>query len=133
MSGKIRSLGRMLEGFLQGRSEDALEGATGDSILSRSSVSKVKEVLWKDYGYCKNMDLSSLETEYLFLDAVYESLRRLEFEGFIEAQAVSEDNEFEKEKLWEGKKEKIYTRVLDKKRELETCILSSSKDIKEME
>lgn len=57
--------------------EDALKDATGDPILSKSSVSKVTEVLWEEYEYFKGMGLSSFEVEYLFLDAVYKSIRRL--------------------------------------------------------
>lgn len=57
--------------------EDALIEATGDQILSKSSVSKVTEVLWEDYKRFKERDLSSYEVEYLFLDAIYESVRKL--------------------------------------------------------
>jgi putative transposase len=51
--------------------EDALNEAMGDQILSKSSVSKVTEVLWEDYKRFKERDLSSYEVEYLFLDAIY--------------------------------------------------------------
>lgn len=57
--------------------EDALIEATGDQILSKTSVSKVTEVLWEDYKRFKERDLSSYEIEYLFLDAIYESVRKL--------------------------------------------------------
>ena len=55
--------------------EDALVEATGDRLLSRTAVSQVTEVLWADYEAFAQRDLSGFELEYLFLDAVYESLR----------------------------------------------------------
>lgn len=57
--------------------EDALYEATGDMVLSRSSVSKVTEVLWEEYEAFRNRDLSGYEVEYLFLDGLYESVRKL--------------------------------------------------------
>ncbi len=67
--------------------EDALLGATGDLILSKSSVSKVTEILWEEFTLFQERDLSSFEVEYLFLDAVYESVRRLS--GMKEAILVA--------------------------------------------
>lgn len=61
--------------------------ATGDLILSKSSVSQVTEVLWEEFELFKERDLSSLEVDYLFLDGVYESLRRLA--GLKEAVLVA--------------------------------------------
>jgi putative transposase len=55
--------------------EDALEEATGDRLLSRTAVSQITEVLWDEYEAFAERDLSGFEVEYLFLDAVYESLR----------------------------------------------------------
>ena len=55
--------------------EDALIEATGDVILSRTAVSNVTEVLYKEFEAFQNRDLSRYEVEYLFLDAIYESLR----------------------------------------------------------
>jgi transposase-like protein len=57
--------------------EDALYEATGDQLLSKSSVSRVSEVLWSEYEEFQKRDLSGYDIEYLFLDAVYESVRRL--------------------------------------------------------
>lgn len=57
--------------------EDALLEATGDTILSRTSVSKVTEILWEEYERFREMDLSCFDLEYLFVDAVYESVRKL--------------------------------------------------------
>jgi transposase-like protein len=56
--------------------EIALEEATGDRLLSRTAVSQVTEVLWDEYEAFSERDLSGFEVEYLFLDAVYESLRQ---------------------------------------------------------
>jgi transposase-like protein len=56
--------------------EDALRDATGDPLLSRSTVSELSETLWEDYDAFCQRDLSSFEVEYLFIDAVYEGLRQ---------------------------------------------------------
>jgi transposase-like protein len=57
--------------------EDALMEGTGDMVLSKSCVSKVSDILWEDYERFRHRDLSGYEIEYLFLDAVYESVRKL--------------------------------------------------------
>lgn len=45
-------------------------------MISRSAVSQITDQLWEDYRKFSERDLSGIEVEYLFLDAVYESLRR---------------------------------------------------------
>ena len=55
--------------------EDALMEATGDMVLSKSAVSKVTDILWKEFEEFQQRDLSVFTVEYLFCDAVYESLR----------------------------------------------------------
>ena len=55
--------------------EDALIEATGDMILSKTAVSNVTEILSKEFEEFQNRDLSQFEIEYLFLDAIYETLR----------------------------------------------------------
>lgn len=55
--------------------EDALVEATGDRMLSRTSVSKVTEVLYEEFEVFQGRDLSGFRVEYLFLDAIYERLR----------------------------------------------------------
>jgi len=55
--------------------EDALVEATVDRMLSRSSVSKVTEVLYEEFEAFQGRDLSGFRVEYLFLDAIYERLR----------------------------------------------------------
>jgi transposase-like protein len=48
---------------------------TGKSLLSRTAVSQITESLWEEYQAFRERDLSGFEIEYLFLDAIYESLR----------------------------------------------------------
>ena len=57
--------------------EDALYEATGDHLMSKSTVSRVADILWDEYEEFQKRDLSGLEIEYLFLDAIYESIRKL--------------------------------------------------------
>lgn len=73
--------------------EDALYEATGDRLLTRSAVSELTDVLWADYEAFSQRDLSGFPVEYLFLDAVYESLRRLGAgpEGVLCAWAICSD------------------------------------------
>jgi len=73
--------------------EAALVEATGDHLLSRTAVSQITEVLWADYEAFAERDLSGFEVEYLFLDAVYESLRKQAGfkEGVLVAWAICHD------------------------------------------
>lgn len=48
---------------------------TGELLLGRTAISELTESLWEDYQAFCQRDLSGFEVEYLFLDAVYESLR----------------------------------------------------------
>jgi transposase-like protein len=58
--------------------EDAFRDPnTGEMLLSRSAVSQITDSLWEDYQAFCQRDLSDFAVEYLFLDAVYESLRRI--------------------------------------------------------
>jgi transposase-like protein len=56
--------------------EDAFRDATGDMVLSKSAVSEITDRLWEDYQQFVARDLSDIAVEYLFVDAVFESLRR---------------------------------------------------------
>jgi putative transposase len=73
--------------------EEALQEATGDRLLSRTAVSQLTDVLWEEYEAFAQRDLSGFEVEYLFLDAVYESLREQGGgkEGVLCAWAVCAD------------------------------------------
>jgi len=56
--------------------EDALTDATGTCLLSRSAVSEITEILWEEYEAFATRDLSGYALEYLFVDAIYETLRQ---------------------------------------------------------
>lgn len=73
--------------------EAALVEATGDHLLSRTAVSQITEVLWADYEAFAERDLSGFAVEYLFLEAVYESLRVQAGlkEGMLVAWAICSD------------------------------------------
>jgi len=73
--------------------EDAFREVTGDMLLSRTAVSKLTEQLWADYQAFCEQDLSCYKVEYLFLDAVYESLRREAGmkEGVLVAWGICQD------------------------------------------
>jgi len=72
--------------------EDAFRDATGQCLISRSGVSVVTEVLHKEYEAFARRDLSGFAVVYLFLDAIYEPLRRAGLrEGILCAWAVTED------------------------------------------
>jgi putative transposase len=56
--------------------EDAFRDATGELLISKSAVSGITDRLWEDYQVFITRDLSEIDVEYLFVDAVFESLRR---------------------------------------------------------
>jgi putative transposase len=59
--------------------EDLLKQISDDGqtlLLSRSTVSQVTEVLWEEYQAFAKRDLSGFDVVYLFVDAIYESLRQ---------------------------------------------------------
>jgi putative transposase len=65
---------------------------SGELMISRSAVSEITDRLWEDYREFCERDLSGVEVEYLFLDAVYESLRRYGAkEGILAAWAITTD------------------------------------------
>jgi transposase-like protein len=55
--------------------EDAFRDVTGQCLISASGVSELTDRLWEDYEAFRKRDLSGFAVEYLFLDAIYESLR----------------------------------------------------------
>lgn len=55
--------------------EDTLIEATGELILSKTSVSQITEILYQEFESFQSRDLSGFELEYLFIDALYESIR----------------------------------------------------------
>lgn len=54
--------------------EDAFRDAGGQAMLSRSSVSRITEVLWAEYEAFATRNLSVYAIAYLFLDGVAERL-----------------------------------------------------------
>jgi len=66
--------------------EDAFRDATGELLISRSAVSEITDSLWEDYQAFVSRDLSEITVEYLFLDAIFESLRA---QGVKEALLVA--------------------------------------------
>ena len=56
--------------------EDAFRDSTGELLISKSAVSEITDRLWVDYQEFIARDLSEVEIEYLFVDAVFEALRR---------------------------------------------------------
>jgi len=56
--------------------EAAFTDATGRCLLSRTAVSELTDTLWQEYEAFCQRDLSELEVIYLFVDGIYESLRR---------------------------------------------------------
>ncbi|MBI3680788.1 MAG: transposase [Acidobacteria bacterium] len=56
--------------------EFGLEKALGQFVLSKSAVSELTDSLAQEYEAFRTRDLSGYEVAYLFMDAVYEPLRR---------------------------------------------------------
>jgi putative transposase len=56
--------------------EDAFRDATGELLISKSAVSEITDRLGEDYQAVISRDLSDIAVEYLFVDAIFESLRR---------------------------------------------------------
>jgi transposase-like protein len=63
-------------GMSQRDIEYGLEKALGQFILSKSTVSELTDTLTQEYEAFRTRDLSGYEVAYLFMDAVYEPLRR---------------------------------------------------------
>jgi putative transposase len=79
---------------------------TGELLISRSAVSEITDRMWEDYRAFCERDLSEIEVEYLFLDAVYESLRRYGTkEGVLAAWCITTDGRKVLLHLAVGKKE----------------------------
>jgi transposase-like protein len=97
LSGNSEVLERLVtEMYARGLStrdvEDCFRDATGELLISRSAVSEITDRLWEEYQAFCSRDLSGIECEYLFLDAVYESLRRYGAkEGVLAAWCITSD------------------------------------------
>lgn len=55
--------------------EETLTDENGGPLLSRSSVSRLTEELYREYEAFQARDLSSFDVVYLFVDGVYEAVR----------------------------------------------------------
>jgi putative transposase len=72
--------------------EDCFRDATGQLLISRSAVSEITDQLWEDYQTFRTRDLSGIDVSYLFVDGIYESLRRYGAkEGILCAWAITSD------------------------------------------
>jgi putative transposase len=73
--------------------EDLFQDTQGKPLLSRTAVSEMTEALWEEYESFCQRDLSGFEVVYLFLDAVYESMRfyRGPKEGLLAAWGITRD------------------------------------------
>jgi putative transposase len=98
LSGNSEALERLvIEMYARGLSTRDVEECfrdtnTGELMISRSAVSEITDRLWEDYRTFCERELSEIEVEYLFLDAVYESLRRYGAkEGVLAAWCISTD------------------------------------------
>jgi putative transposase len=67
---------RYAGGMSQRDIEYGLEKAVGQFVLSKSTVSELTDSLTQEYEAFRTRDLSGYEVAYLFIDAVYEPLRR---------------------------------------------------------
>jgi transposase-like protein len=56
--------------------EDTFRDESGEALLSRSSVSRLNSEMIKEYEEFISRDLSELDVVYLFVDGVYEAVRR---------------------------------------------------------
>jgi transposase-like protein len=98
LSGNSEALERLvIEMYARGLSTRDVEECfrdtnTGELMISRSAVSEITDRLWEDYRTFCERELSEIEVEYLFLDAVYESLRRYGAkEGVLAAWCITTD------------------------------------------
>src|SRR6266540_3838829 len=55
--------------------EDCFRGSDGELLISKTAVSEITDRLWEDYQAFIARDLSDVQVEYLFCDAIFESLR----------------------------------------------------------
>jgi transposase-like protein len=73
--------------------EELLKDPNGNLLLSKSSISTLSDGLWEAYEEFCQQDLSRYPVVYLFVDAVYEAMRRYKTgkEGILVAWCILED------------------------------------------
>jgi transposase-like protein len=81
LAGNTEALDRLVvEMYARGLStrdiEDCFRSPDGELLISRSAVSEITDRLWEDYQAFCTRDLSEIDASYLFVDAIFESLRR---------------------------------------------------------
>lgn len=97
--GRTAELERLVvELYARGLSTRDIEDAfrdpqTGACTLSRTAVSGITEVLWEEYETFQQRELGEFPVLYVFLDALYEALRRQgrTREGLLCAWGICED------------------------------------------
>jgi len=80
LRGRTEELERLgVEMYARGCSTRDIEaifrGEDGRSLLSKTAVSEITEILWKEYEAFATRDLSELEMAYFFADGIAERLR----------------------------------------------------------
>ncbi len=99
--GRTEELERLVvEMYARGLSTRDIEDAfrdpeTGRCTISRTAVSEVTDSLWEEYEAFQQRDISGYDVVYLFLDAIYEALRRQgrTKEGILCAWAICSDGQ----------------------------------------
>jgi len=78
MSRQLQDL--VVEAYVHGLSTRDIEATftdeDGERLLSKDAVTELSESLWDEYEAFNSRDLSDLDVVYLFVDGVYEALRR---------------------------------------------------------
>ena len=83
---------RSVGGMSQRDIEYSLESAVGQFVLSKSTVSELTDTLSQEYETWRTRDLSKEAVAYLFMDTVYEPLRRWgQKTGVLCVWAICED------------------------------------------
>lgn len=75
--------------------EAAFTNEAGECLLSRSGVSEVTETLWEEYEAFQARSLADRPVLYLFLDGVYEPLRKhgIQKDAVLVAWGITSDGE----------------------------------------
>lgn len=72
--------------------EDCFKDATGRLLISKSAVSEITDQLWEDYQEFCSRDLSAIDVQYMFLDGLFETLRRYGAkEGILAAWCITSE------------------------------------------
>jgi len=89
----------VIESYVRGLStrdiEELFSDENGRTLVSKDGVSELTDQLWDEYQAFSSRDLSGFDVEYLFVDAVFESMRRQTGlkEGILAAWAICRDGQ----------------------------------------